>query len=263
MKGTEELKARANNAFQSGKYALADGLYSEALTTLGSEGGDEATAAVLLGNRAMTRLKLEMYAAAIDDATLALKRNSGYMKGYYRRGCALFALGKYKQAKRDFVVLAQRKPNDVHTRRYLRECEKRLREIAFARAIESGEKRVWVADTMDVDAFSVPDSYVGPRLGEDGVVSEAFVEEMIEHFRGEKKLHIKYAAMIILAAKRIMDALPNIVDVPLRKGQRITVCGDVHGQYYDLANAIFAVNGLPSAENPYVFNGAFCTGGCA
>ena len=36
----------------------------------------------------------------------------------------------------------------------------------------------------------------------------------------------------------------------------MNVCGDTHGQYYDLLN-IFKLNGNPSKSNPYLFNGDF------
>lgn len=35
------------------------------------------------------------------------------------------------------------------------------------------------------------------------------------------------------------------------------MCGDVHGQFYDLLR-IWELNGLPSPDNPYLFNGGLC-----
>ena len=49
---------------------------------------------------------------------------------------------------------------------------------------------------------------------------------------------------------------PSLVDIPIPDDQEITVCGDIHGQYYDLLN-IFEMNGNPSPLNPYLFNGDF------
>jgi len=53
-----------------------------------------------------------------------------------------------------------------------------------------------------------------------------------------------------------MKNCKNIVHIPVGDDEEITVCGDVHGQYYDVLN-IWQINGNPSAENPYLFNGDF------
>ena len=60
----------------------------------------------------------------------------------------------------------------------------------------------------------------------------------------------------MIEAKRILNDLPTLVDVPVPEGSHINVCGDTHGQYYDLLN-IFDSFGYPSESNPYLFNGDF------
>merc|ERR1719375_1504529 len=55
---------------------------------------------------------------------------------------------------------------------------------------------------------------------------------------------------------RLLRDLPSLVDVRVPDDAEITVCGDVHGQYYDLMN-VFEMNGVPSEDNPYLFNGDF------
>lgn len=43
----------------------------------------------------------------------------------------------------------------------------------------------------------VEDDYDGPRLSEDGITRE-FVEELIERFRDQKKIHKKYAYKVTI-----------------------------------------------------------------
>lgn len=49
---------------------------------------------------------------------------------------------------------------------------------------------------------------------------------------------------------------PSLVDITIPDDAKFTICGDIHGQFYDLMN-IFKINGLPSPTNPYLFNGDF------
>jgi serine/threonine-protein phosphatase 5 len=72
----------------------------------------------------------------------------------------------------------------------------------------------------------------------------------------EKTIAKKYAYQIVVDMIKLLKTLSSMVDIEVPEDGEITVCGDVHGQYYDLIN-IFGINGDPAEDNPYVFNGDF------
>ena len=83
-----------------------------------------------------------------------------------------------------------------------------------------------------------------------------FVLEMVEAFKAGKKIHKRYAYVIILGALEHLRQLPNVVRIDVPQNEKFTVCGDVHGQFFDFLH-IFELNGMPSETNPYLFNGDF------
>lgn len=61
---------------------------------------------------------------------------------------------------------------------------------------------------------------------------------------------------MIARCKELFEKQKSLVDINVPSDQEFNVCGDVHGQYYDLIN-IFQTNGYPNKDNPYLFNGDF------
>ncbi|KAK8631707.1 hypothetical protein V6N13_028488 [Hibiscus sabdariffa] len=101
----------------------------------------------------------------------------------------------------------------------------------------------------------VEPQYSGAKI-EGDVVTLDFVKKMMDDFKNQKCLHKRYAFQIVLQMREMLQVQPSLVDIKVPNGSHFTVCGDVHGQFYDLLN-IFELNGLPSEENPYLFNGDF------
>merc|ERR1719262_1458235 len=62
--------------------------------------------------------------------------------------------------------------------------------------------------------------------------------------------------MIVFDMIELLKTVETLSDVDVPESGEITVCGDVHGQYYDLLN-IWELNGVPAENNPYLFNGDF------
>lgn len=77
-----------------------------------------------------------------------------------------------------------------------------------------------------------------------------------EHFAKEGLLSVKDALEIIQRASMLFRKEPNLLIVQ----DPITVCGDVHGQFYDLMK-LFEIGGDPSTTQ-YLFLGDYVDRGC-
>ncbi|XP_041358769.1 serine/threonine-protein phosphatase with EF-hands 2-like isoform X2 [Gigantopelta aegis] len=102
--------------------------------------------------------------------------------------------------------------------------------------------------------ITIDPSYKGPRLT--FPLTLAHVKTLIKAFKMKQQLHVKYLLELLHATRKMMKTRGNINYASTSIAKQITVCGDLHGKLDDLY-MIFHKNGLPSVENPYIFNGDF------
>ncbi|XP_037087689.1 serine/threonine-protein phosphatase with EF-hands 2-like [Pollicipes pollicipes] len=106
------------------------------------------------------------------------------------------------------------------------------------------------------DPASVPVelAYRGPRVN--FPMGPADLNTLIEAFKNKKLLHVHYVYGILHEAVRVLRPMASLHHASTAVSRQITVCGDLHGKLDDLL-VIFHKNGMPSIDNPYVFNGDF------
>lgn len=241
-----DLKNQGNAAIAKKDWATAVERYTEAIEL-------DPSNVVLYSNRAHAHIKMEAYGFAIADASKAIELDPGYVKAYYRRALSLMAIVKNKEALKDFRTVCRKAPNDKDAKLKMQECEKIVKKLDFLKAIEQGDPPS-AAEGLNLDTMAIEPEYDGVRLEKE--MTKEFITDMIERFKNGKKIHKKYAYQIVLKAKEIFYAEPTMPEVSIAEGKKMTVCGDTHGQYFDLLE-IFNRNGYPSEDHAYLFNGDF------
>ncbi|KAI9710390.1 MAG: hypothetical protein M1828_002178 [Chrysothrix sp. TS-e1954] len=240
------LKDLGNQAFKEQDYPKALDYYSQAI-----EKND--TEPAFYTNRAYAQIKLESYGLAIEDSTKAIELDPSFVKAYYRRACANTATLKHSDALRDWKIARRKAPGDPKIKIQFDECERIVKRDAFLKAIDVGDMPS-AAEGLDLDNMPIEPAYDGVKLGNE--MTQEFIDDMIQRFKDGKKLHKKYVFQIILAVKDIVYKEPTMVETEVRNDDTLTVCGDTHGQFYDLLE-IFRLNGFPSKSRGYLFNGDF------
>lgn len=240
------LKQQGNKAFAAHDWPKAIDFYTQAI-----EKNDQDPS--FYCNRAQANIKLEAYGYAISDATKAIELDSGYIKAYWRRAIANTAILNSQNALRDFKIVVKKEPANKDAKLKLAECEKLVKRINFLKAIEVADEPSQF-EGLEWDSITVEDSYDGVKLDKD--MTPEFVKDMIERFKNGKKLHRRYVYQILKNVRDIVYNEPTMNEITVPKETKLTVCGDTHGQYFDLLN-IFNLNGYPSEKQAYLFNGDF------
>ncbi|OIR59022.1 MAG: serine/threonine-protein phosphatase 5 [Amphiamblys sp. WSBS2006] len=233
-----------NTFFKNKDYASAIESYRKAIET-------DRTNTILFSNLALCYLKTNEHTAAARCAHQALLLDPENTKAKHRLALANFALKNYVDALEQLLPQLENTPTK-RTHEMIGVCRKEIRIARLSSAIN--------IDTFFVTArlvaqTSLPPTYTGPLL-DSAQVTEEFAFSLLQHFREEKKLPVKYIYAVLLGARSEMLKSPNVVSVVKEKDTRLTICGDVHGQFFDVLK-IFENNGYPSKKHIYVFNGDF------
>lgn len=154
---------------------------------------------------------------------------------------------------KDFKTVVRKEPNNRDAKLKLAECEKIVKRIEFLHAIEITDAPS-PFQGLEIDSIAIDAGYDGAKLGES--MTQDFIDDMIARFKTGKKIHRRYVYQILAAVNKIVYDEPTMVEMEVPQGHKLTVCGDTHGQFFDLLE-IFRLNGFPSDSHYYLFNGDF------
>ncbi|GMM36865.1 protein serine/threonine phosphatase [Saccharomycopsis crataegensis] len=277
MEQAVELKNQGNSALKNNNFDKAIGLYTQAIEL-------DPTQAVFYSNRAQAYIKTEAFGLAVEDGTKSIEADPNYTKGYYRRAVANAAILKYKEAIKDLKVVLVKAPGDKVAKQYHNEFVKILKQKKFEDAIRGEDtpsamsqvdfnnpivgKNPFKQNQLDITVTGTDGKTNEQHIEVNGITKD-FIDEMIDIFKRGEKLPKKYAYALIIACNNLLKQEPSMVNISLpnmkKNGKNevvlegvdtLTVCGDTHGQFYDLLN-IFETYGWVNDRHAYLFNGDF------
>lgn len=113
----DELKAKGNAAFSSGKYEEAIDFFSQAIAV-------DASNHVLYSNRSAAFASLNQYDKALEDAEQVVKLNPDWPKGYSRLGAAYHGLRKWEEAMQAYEEGLKLDPDNGQLQQGLQAAER-------------------------------------------------------------------------------------------------------------------------------------------
>jgi len=125
MKKLEKARDDANNVFKVGRYSDAVRLYTECLTI---DPSNKVANAKILGNRAVTRIRIKEYNEAIADCDQAFKLDPAYIKARKTKAKAIGESGDWQQAVTELKSLAEENPGDAEIAKEIRHAELELKK---------------------------------------------------------------------------------------------------------------------------------------
>lgn len=278
MSSSSEIISQATKYKDEGNAFIKQQKYQEAIECYTKAIELHDTESIFYSNRALAHLKLDNFQSAHLDCDKALELNPTNYKAYHRRGMSYVGLLEFKKAKLDLTVVLKAKPDDATAQRALKVCENFIREERFRKAIggSQDDAQMNYNQTLDLSSFDLNSdlkNYEGPVLEFEQLydsnekpagakiinMSQSFVSAMVNDiFLKGKCLPKKYVAAIISHVDRILREEPALLELSNKTESdvTITVCGDTHGQFYDVLN-IFKKFGKVSAKHFYLFNGDF------
>jgi len=112
------------------------------------------------------------------------------------------------------------------------------------------------ADPQNCSIYSVDADHKGPQLKDDELITQSFIDGIVQLFRDGNKLQRIFICRILEEIEEVFKKEPTLVNIHVPENATITVVGDIHGQFEDLMT-ILTNKGQPSATNIYLFNGDY------